>query len=159
MNVDRQIKHPTPTILLLRRSLGKSSSQASRGIAVVSYFSGSSFLVLQRDRCERASERVIGGDRGKRQQLCLLVMGCGLGPGTCSRVHSDTKDTFTSQLIFATTGSATMWISRWMAQCIRVCLTSSTTAAPVSSGMFPSALSVLWSTSRWVKITKPCSQP
>jgi hypothetical protein len=25
--------------------------------------------------------------------------------------------------------------------------------------MFPSALSVLWSTSRWVKITKPCSQP
>jgi hypothetical protein len=25
--------------------------------------------------------------------------------------------------------------------------------------MFPSALSVLWSTSRWVKIPKPCSQP
>ncbi len=159
MNVHRQIKHPTPTILLLRRALCEEGH--AKRLAELQFFlillpppfSFCSEIVAS----ERASEE--GGDRGKRQQLCLLVMGCGLGPGTCSRVHSDTKDTFTSQLIFVTTGSATMWISRWMAQCIRVCLTSSTTAAPVSSGMFPSALSVLWSTSRWVKIPKPCSQP
>ncbi len=159
MNVHRQIKHPTPTILLLRRSLRRGSCQSVwRNCSSFLFFClVSRFAAKSLRASERASEE--GGDRGKRQQLCLLVMGCGLGPGTCSRVHSDTKDTFTSQLIFATTGSATTWISRWMAQCIRVCLTSSTTAAPVSSGMLPSAPSVSWSTSRWVRIPKPCPQP